>query len=164
MCDDLSLVPAFKWVNFTRSIVAGISRHQRMWDITFCFFGVHKSFVPLGSPPRGGDVTVHVRNKTPELAHSSLSRSCICFCLHGPFNCISFHTFSRQLSAFSLCSSGLISALLRTRRPPATSTSLTFENQTTSCHVDEPNIGSRQSRALFLPPASWHLTDKDKLV
>ena len=23
---------------------------------------------------------------------------------------------------------------------------------------------SRQSRALFLPPASWHLTDKDKLV
>ena len=23
---------------------------------------------------------------------------------------------------------------------------------------------SRQSRALFLPPASWHPTDKDKLV
>ena len=29
-----------------------------------------------------------------------------------PFNCISFHKFSRPLSAFSLCSSGLISALL----------------------------------------------------
>ena len=28
------------------------------------------------------------------------------------FNCISFHKFSRQLSAFSLCSSGLISTLL----------------------------------------------------
>ena len=34
------------------------------------------------------------------------------FCLHGPFNCISFHKFSRQLSVFSFCSSGLISALL----------------------------------------------------
>ena len=30
----------------------------------------------------------------------------------GPFNRILFHKFSRQLSAFSLCSSGLISALL----------------------------------------------------
>ena len=37
------------------------------------------------------------------------------FCLFlssWPFNCISFHKFSRQLSAFSLYSSGLISALL----------------------------------------------------
>ena len=32
--------------------------------------------------------------------------------LWGPFNYISFHKFSRQLSAFSLCSSGLVSALL----------------------------------------------------
>ena len=31
------------------------------------------------------------------------------FCLYGPFNCISFHHFSWQLSVFSLCSSGLIS-------------------------------------------------------
>ena len=38
--------------------------------------------------------------------------SCVYFCLYGPLNCISFHKFSRQLSAFSLCSSGLISALL----------------------------------------------------
>ena len=37
---------------------------------------------------------------------------CVCFSLYGCFNCISFHKFSRQLSAFSLCSSGLISALL----------------------------------------------------
>ena len=36
---------------------------------------------------------------------------CVYFCLYGPFNCISFHQFSRWLSAFSLCSSGLISAL-----------------------------------------------------
>ena len=38
--------------------------------------------------------------------------SCIYFCLYGPFNCISFHKFSQQLCIFSLCSSGLISALL----------------------------------------------------
>ena len=34
------------------------------------------------------------------------------FLSYGPFNCISFHKFSRQLSAFSLCFSGLTSALL----------------------------------------------------
>ena len=34
------------------------------------------------------------------------------FCLYGPLNCISFHKFSQQLSVFSLCSSGPISALL----------------------------------------------------
>ena len=38
--------------------------------------------------------------------------SCVYFCLFGPFNCISFHKFSWQLSAFQLCSSGLVSALL----------------------------------------------------
>ena len=34
------------------------------------------------------------------------------FFSYGPFNCISFHKFSQQFSAFSLCSSNLISALL----------------------------------------------------
>ena len=38
--------------------------------------------------------------------------SCVYLCLYGPFNCISFHKCSRKLSAFSLCSSGLLSALL----------------------------------------------------
>ena len=41
-----------------------------------------------------------------------LIRSCVYFCLYGPFNCISFHKFSKQFFAFSLCSSRLISALL----------------------------------------------------
>ena len=68
--------------------------------------------VLVGSPSRGGDVTVYVWHRPPELAHSFLFFSCVCFCLYGPFNCISFHKFSRQLSAFLLCSSGLISALL----------------------------------------------------
>ena len=52
------------------------------------------------------------RHKPTELAHSFLFCSFVYFCLCGPFNCISFHNFSRQLSAFSFCSSGLISALL----------------------------------------------------
>ena len=51
-------------------------------------------------------------HKPTELAHSFLFCSCVCFCLYGTFNCVSFHKFSRQLSAFSLCSTGLISALL----------------------------------------------------
>ena len=53
-----------------------------------------------------------VWHKPTELAHSFSFCSCVCFCLYGPFNCISLHKFSRQLSAFLLCSSGFISALL----------------------------------------------------
>ena len=52
------------------------------------------------------------RHKPAELAHSFLFCSCVCFCVYSPFNCISLHKFSRPLSVFSLCSSGLISALL----------------------------------------------------
>ena len=47
-----------------------------------------------------------------ELAHSFLFCLFVCFCLYGPFNCISFLKFSRHLSVFSLCSSCLISAWL----------------------------------------------------
>ena len=36
-------------------------------------------------------------HKQTELAHSFLFYSCIYFCLYGPFNCISFQNFSRQL-------------------------------------------------------------------
>ena len=49
------------------------------------------------------------RHKPTVLAHSFLF--CVC-CLYGPSNCISFPKFSRQLSAFLLCCSGYISALL----------------------------------------------------
>ena len=51
-------------------------------------------------------------HKPTELARTFLFSSCVCFCLYSPFSCVSAHKFSRQLSAFSLCSSGLISALL----------------------------------------------------
>ena len=51
-------------------------------------------------------------HKPAELAHSFYYVLVSYFCLYAPFNCISFHKLSRQLSAFSFCSSGLISALL----------------------------------------------------
>ena len=60
--------------------------------------------VPTGSPSHGGDVTVYV----PDVNQPSLPTPFVCFCLYGPFNCILFHKFSRQLSAFSLCVSGLV--------------------------------------------------------
>ena len=49
-------------------------------------------------------------NRACPLLFSFSSR--VYFCLYGPFSCISFHTFSRQLSVFSLRSSGLISSAL----------------------------------------------------
>ena len=49
-------------------------------------------------------------HKPIELADSFLFCSCECFCLCGPFNCISFHKFSRQLLNFSVFSSSFISA------------------------------------------------------
>ena len=51
------------------------------------------------------------RHTPTKLAHY-LSCSCVYFCLYGPFNCISFHKLSWQLSAFSFCSSSLNSAFL----------------------------------------------------
>ena len=67
---------------------------------------------PANSTSRSGDVAVYVS----DINQSICPLPCILFlCLflfNGPFNCISFHKYSRQLSAFSLCTSSLISALL----------------------------------------------------
>ena len=68
-------------------------------------------------PPRGltftwrGCCGLRLWYKSTALTHTFLFCSCACFWLESPFNCISFHKFS-QFSAFSFCSSGLISALL----------------------------------------------------
>ena len=51
------------------------------------------------------------RHKATELANSFLFCSCVYFSVCGPFNCISFRKFSRQISVFLLFSSGLTSAL-----------------------------------------------------
>ena len=69
--------------------------------------------LPTGSPSRGGDVAVYAKDiNQPTLPTPFFSCSCVYFCHHGPFNCISFYEFFRQLSIFSLCCSGLLSALL----------------------------------------------------
>ena len=62
--------------------------------------------LPKGSPSRGGDVAVYVVDiNQPSLRTPFLFCSCVYFCLvYGPFDCISFHKFSQQLSTFSLCS------------------------------------------------------------
>ena len=52
-----------------------------------------------------------LRHKLTELAHSFLFCCCVYFFLYGSFNCVSFHKLSKQLSMFSLCSSGFISEL-----------------------------------------------------
>ena len=62
--------------------------------------------VPVGSPSRGGVVTVYVLDinqpSLPTPFHSVLASVSVFMALHE---------FSRQLSAFSPCPSGLISAL-----------------------------------------------------
>ena len=68
-------------------------------------------FVPAGSPSRGGDATVYVQDMNQPSLLTPFYTVLGLFLCFGPFNCISFHKFSQQLSIFSLCSSGLISTL-----------------------------------------------------
>ena len=75
--------------------------------------------VPLNPDPRGltftwwGCTTVYVQDiNQPSLPTLLFILFFVCFCFYGSFNGISYHKFSRQLSAFSLCSSSLASALL----------------------------------------------------
>ena len=69
---------------------------------------------PAGSPSRGGNAAVYVlginQPSLPTRFYSVLVS--VSVFVRGPFNLISFHKSSRQLPAFSLCSSGLISAFL----------------------------------------------------
>ena len=82
-----------------------------MWYQMQC--DMHYTVVPTGSPSRGGEVTVCVKDiNQPSLPTPFSFCSCVNFCLYGPLNCISFYEFSRQLSVFSLYSSGLVSALV----------------------------------------------------
>ena len=75
------------------------------------FQGMVVKLVPAGSPSHGGDIAVFVFDINQPSLSTPLFCSRVCFCLYGPFNCISFHEFSQQLFAFSLSSSLLISAL-----------------------------------------------------
>ena len=86
-----------------------LTRHRQLsWeDSSLCFKPSPRAHLHVI-----GMLRFMLWHKPAELAHSLLFRSCVYFCLCGPFNCISFHKFSRQLSAFSLCSCNLISAFL----------------------------------------------------
>ena len=89
---------------------------HRFFSFLFCFIYTPFLHIPtvykkLRHVSWWGCYGLCLRRKPTKLAHS-LFCSCVCFCLYGPFTCILFHEFSWQLSAFSLCSSGLISALL----------------------------------------------------
>ena len=97
------------------------------------WFSTERSLISASAVPHCGVCTMAWEKKMSSRAHLHVlgmlrfmfltytNRACpllfirsifVSFCLYCPFTCISFHKFSQQLSAFSLCSSGLISALL----------------------------------------------------
>ena len=90
------------------------SLHSQSSALVFFFkLDLSSLRVPTGSPSRGGDVAVYVFDiNQPGLPTPFYSVLVSVSVFSGPFNCISFHKFSRQFSVFFLCSSGLISALL----------------------------------------------------
>ena len=81
--------------------------------VRVCYMNLYDcAVVPVGSTSRGGDVTVYVFNMNQPSLPTPFILFLRLFLCYGPFNCISFHEFSQQFSAFSLCSPNLISALL----------------------------------------------------
>ena len=137
MHDDLSLNSAFKWqfvvvlvlcffvvvvvvvVFYTAPFDYSWYRFSSMNNTYYLFWRLCLEITTVfRSSPRGlafmrwGCCCLCLWHKSTEIAHSFLLCSCVSVCLYSPFNCISFCKFSRQPSASSLCSSGLISALL----------------------------------------------------
>ena len=73
----------------------------------------HPQRVPVGSASRGEDVTINVYDINPPSLPTPFNSVLVSVSdFYGPSNCISFHPFFRQLSAFSLYYSGLLSAFL----------------------------------------------------
>ena len=93
--------------------VVKMTTSDAFYCLTFCSFLLLSSSVS----PHGlaftwwGCCGLCFWHKPAELAHFFLFCFCVYFCLCGPFNCISFHKFFQQLSAFSFCSSSPKSAL-----------------------------------------------------
>ena len=119
--DNLNLAPAFG-PNLTCLIwflqMISLSSSMNLHLYLFSKLCSESNGLSLCSCSRGltftwwGNCGLCFWHEPTELAHSFLFCSCVYFGLYGPFNCILFHKCSRQLSAFSLCSSGLISASL----------------------------------------------------
>ena len=101
------------WVRLAEWKCCDVTATGRMEVRLFTHLRLLCSTVLTGSPSRGGDLTVYVPViNQPSLTTPAYSVVMSVSVFMALFNCVSFYKFSRQLSAFSLCSSGLISALL----------------------------------------------------
>ena len=85
---------------------------KESFQVQVWIFSHTMDWVPTGSPSRGGDVKVYVLDINQLSLPTRFTLFLCLFLSYGPFTCISFHKFSRQLSVFSVCSPSLISALL----------------------------------------------------
>ena len=109
LCLSLTLKAVYPGL-VTRNDLTQTSRIKSVIDLVRCF---RKKCPYLLSCPHGltftwwGCCGLWLWHTPSEFAHSCLFCYCVCFCLYGPFNCISFHKFSRELSALSVCSSDL---------------------------------------------------------
>ena len=105
-------------------VLSAVDCHQLCVTVVSAMQLSHQLFV-IVSPRRlafawRGCCSLYFWHKPTKLAHSFLFCSCVYFCLYGPFNCISCHNFSWQLSTVLLCfllkaptnSCSLISVLL----------------------------------------------------
>ena len=116
-----------KWGNRFSSLREAFSRelgHDAKQVFVCLSFNGHKNYF-LRWGPRGLSFTWWGCCAT-ELAHSFLFRSCVCFCLFVPFNCISFHNPHPPLSGWWTTSSSTspqtpqskVVAIQSLRRPP----------------------------------------------
>ena len=74
-----------------KNIDASSTSVERL-NINVCFASKH---VTVGSPSRGGDVAVYVFDINQPSLPTAFYSVLASICLYGPFNCISFHKFSR---------------------------------------------------------------------
>ena len=97
-----------------RRVIKDHRANEQLYDVR-CHSGMEEGKCWLHTSPRAH---LHVVGVLRFMSKTETNRACpllffkfcssVSFCLYSPFNCISFHKFSRQLSAFSLCSSGLV--------------------------------------------------------
>ena len=71
--------------------VPGQYKHYGLFVIVNSEMSESLDGVPAGSPSRGGDVAVYVKNKPTELACCFSFCSCVYFCLYSTFNCVPSH-------------------------------------------------------------------------
>ena len=66
-----------------------------LYEVNNFFYTSPTIQIPMGLPSHGGDVVIYVMDINQlSLATPFFFCSYVCFCLSGPFNCISFHKLS----------------------------------------------------------------------